>query len=100
MIDLYLRTNTAEALAYLCPFLHSKDENDDSIWLLAGEGFAFDPIGPIVVVPGTYDEEGNEITPPVIDNRFHANLRCTEGVAVKVPESIRVYPAAPFRVWA
>mgnify|MGYP001058085069 FL=1 len=100
MIDLYLRTDTAEALAAACPFLRSKDEDGADIWLLAGDGFAFDPIGAIVVVPGTYDEEGNEITPPVIDSRVHANLRCTEAVAAKVPESIRVYPATPFRVWA
>ena len=99
MIDLYLRTSSQEHLSAACPFLHGKDENGKSIWLLAGEGFAFDPIGPIVVVPGTYDEEGNEITPPVIDNRFHANLRCTEEISWMIPEEIRVYPETPYRVW-
>jgi len=96
MIDLYLRTDTAEALASFLPWL----KNEEGEWILAGDGFAFDPIGAVVTVPGEYDEEGNEITPPVIDNRFHANLRCTEAVVAKVPESIRVYPATPFRVWA
>ena len=100
MIDIYLRTDTAEALAAACPFLRSKDEDGADIWLLAGDGFAFDPIGPVVTVPGTYDEEGNEITPPVIDNRFHANLRCTTDIAEEVPAELRVTPGTPYRVWA
>ena len=31
-------------------------------------------LGPHVLVPGTYDEEGNELTPPVLDNRYHVNF--------------------------
>lgn len=96
MINLYLRTDTAETLASFLPWL----KNEEGGWLLAGDSFAFDPIGAVVTAPGEYDEEGNEITPPVIDNRFHANLRCAEAVAAKVPESIRVYPETPYRIWA
>ena len=31
-------------------------------------------LGPHVLAPGTYDGEGAEITPPVMDSRFHANF--------------------------
>lgn len=95
MIDLYLRASTPETLASACPFLWGEDG-----WITSSDCWAFDPIGPIVSTPGIYDEDGNEVTPPVIDDRFHANLRCTEGVAAMVPEEIRVHPETPRRVWA
>lgn len=100
MIDLYLRAGNAGALASACPFLRGENEDGDRYWITSGDGWAFDPIGPIVTSPGTYDEEGEELTPPVIDNRFHANLRCTEAVAELVPETVRVNPEHPNRVWA
>ena len=31
-------------------------------------------LGKLVLTPGTYDGEGNELTPPVVDHRFHANI--------------------------
>ena len=31
-------------------------------------------IGSHVITPATYDEEGNEVTPAVMDNRFHVNF--------------------------
>lgn len=70
MADLCLRAGNAGALASACPFLRGEDE------------------------------EGNEITPPVIDERFHANLRCTEEVAELVPNTVIVAPSNPVRVWA
>lgn len=91
MIDLYLRAGNAGALATACPFLRGEDE-----WITSGDGFALDVIGSVIAENGTYDE----VTPPVIDNRFHANLRCTEEIAALIPESIRVYPTNPVRVWA
>lgn len=30
-------------------------------------------VGSVVITPGTYDEEGNELTAPVIDTRHHDN---------------------------
>lgn len=52
-------------------------------WVKAGEGTVvpapgvnIDEIGPVVTIPGVYDPEtGEEITPPVIDNWHHVNLR-------------------------
>lgn len=97
MIDLYIRAESPETLASVCPFLQGEDE----YWITNGDGFAFDPIGPVVATPGAYDPEtGEEISPPVVDDRFHANLRCTDEVAALVPETVRVYPSSPSRVWA
>ena len=31
-------------------------------------------LGPYVITPATYDEEGNELTPAVVDNRYHVNF--------------------------
>lgn len=33
-----------------------------------------DHIGAVITTPGTYDDEGNEVTPPVVDSRYHVNL--------------------------
>lgn len=31
-------------------------------------------LGPYVITPATYDAEGNELTPAVMDNRYHVNF--------------------------
>lgn len=40
--------------------------------------YAYDPrsahMPRIVLTPGTYDEEGNELTAPTFDSRYHANI--------------------------
>ncbi|WEX10275.1 hypothetical protein [Chelativorans sp. AA-79] len=100
MIDLHLRAGNAGALASACPFLRGEDENGERIWLTSGEGFSLDIIGPVVITPGEYDEDGTEITPPVLDERFHVNLRCTDEIAAQVPDSFKVSPSTPIRVWA
>ena len=35
---------------------------------------AIDEIGAVETLPGTYDKDGNEITPPTYDNRHHVNF--------------------------
>lgn len=95
LVDVFLRTDTSEALATTCPFL----VDEEGRWMISGDGFAFDPIGPVEIEPGVYDDKGGVITPPVVDTRFHANLRCTPEIAVQVPEHIKVFPDNPIRVW-
>lgn len=99
MIDLHLRAGNAGAMASACPFLRIEDEEGKKHWATSGEGFAADIIGALVIEPGAYDEEGNELTPPVVDDGFHVNLRCTEEVATRVPASVIVTPTSPRRVW-
>ena len=36
---------------------------------------AIDEVGAIETLPGTYDEDGNELTAPVYDARHHVNLQ-------------------------
>ena len=43
-------------------------------WVNAA-GVFFDHLGPVVITAGTYDEAGNELTPPVMDTRHHVNIR-------------------------
>lgn len=42
-------------------------------WRTASLVHALDPIG-VLYDPGTYDEEGNEITPPVAMEGWHVNF--------------------------
>ena len=42
--------------------------------LVPVRGVTITEIGPYVITPGTYDQDGNEITPPVLDNRWHVNF--------------------------
>lgn len=38
-------------------------------------GVNIEHIGPVVITPATYDEEGNETAPAVLDTRHHVNFR-------------------------
>jgi hypothetical protein len=42
--------------------------------LIPAPGVTITEIGPLVLTPGTYAEDGTEITPPVMDNRYHVNF--------------------------
>jgi len=42
--------------------------------LIPAPGVTITEMGPHVLVPGTYDQDGNEVTAPVLDNRFHSNF--------------------------
>jgi hypothetical protein len=53
-------------------------------------GFAVDEIGPIVLTPGTYDEQGNELTAPVMDTWHWVNLRIHGVKAIEDEDT--VYP--------
>lgn len=56
---------------------------EDEIKVSAGVNIT--EIGPIVLVPGEYDEEdGSEVKAPVMDNRFHLNMRIAEPLLSKV----------------
>ena len=50
------------------------DEDGELQWRTASHKHAFFPNGARTITSGTYDDEGNELTAPVMDNRFHAIL--------------------------
>lgn len=66
----------------------------------AGQNHAVDVIG-IIYHDGTYDENGETISPPTPIDGYHVNLRM---VNAPLPESLVAYtieaPSTPKRVWA
>lgn len=49
-------------------------------------GVHFDHLGPVVITPGTYDADGNEVTAPVMDTRHHVNIRLGPPATERVDE--------------
>ncbi len=49
--------------------------------------YAYDPrsavMPRIVLTPGTYDAEGNELTAPTFDSRYHANILLGPGIVAR-----------------
>lgn len=56
------------------------DEDGADQFSQASHDHALHLIGPLVLVDGVYDSEGAEITPPVMDNAFHALLQVNDEV--------------------
>ena len=57
----------------LCDTLNWLSEEGDLIAYTSNR--AVDEVGPVETTPGTYDEEGNQLTAPVLDMSHHVNLR-------------------------
>lgn len=49
-------------------------QDDAGEWNLSS-GVHLDHLGPVMLTPGTYDADGNELTAPVFDKRHHVNMR-------------------------
>ena len=100
MIDLYLRAATEEALLGALSFLRY---GDDQKVLTGSVDYALDLIGPVYgPVRGYSAQEKQRIEKAkIIASEFHANLRCSDRIARKVPRAIQITPpATPYRVWA
>lgn len=66
-------------------------------WAYYTQDWAVDVIG-IIYDPGTYDEEGNELTPPVPRDGWHVNAKWNG--AVPLTFSTRaIYPVTPHRIF-
>lgn len=98
MIDLFLRADTEAELIAALPWARGEDEDGGEYWLTAGPGWALDVIGPVARLR---EFAGAEIEPPVIDGRFHANLRLAAPGVVSVTEAVIVSPepSSPARWW-
>ena len=69
-------------------------------YITAEHGWAMDPVG-VIYEPGTYDEDGNELTPPTPLPGWHVNIASD----LPVPSSLVPYildpePTTPHRVFA
>jgi hypothetical protein len=74
-MNLYLKTATEADMIEALPFLICTDLSGGWQWKRASHDFAFDPMGDQVITHGTYDESGNEVTPPVMAGEFYALLK-------------------------
>ena len=86
MVDTLLRADTEAdwiAGAYYYDLL-SADEDGN---VTAAPGVDIDYIGAVVLTPAVLDDEGNEVTPAVVDNRLHINLRISGAALAKVDEN-------------
>ena len=57
---------------------------------------AIDEVGPVQTLPGTYDSEGVELTPPTFDTRHHVNF---QGEAPEEWDTYLVIVNSPTRTW-
>ena len=58
---------------------------------------AIDELGPVQTLPGTYDENGVELTPPTYDTRHHINF---QGEPPEEWDEYLVVVNSPSRIWA
>lgn len=104
--DVYLRADTEADLKAALPWALWGDD--------APEGFEADDwreskrfqyalalIGPMVATEAVMAEDGETVlTPAVMDERFHANLRLINGYAPDIPAEVVTTPTSPSRVFA
>lgn len=104
--DIYLRAADEQALKDALPFaVHQADVPDGPSagdWKTSEAGlYALDPIGPIVTEDAVMDEDGETvITPAVIDEGFHANLRLVRTYNPDIPAGVIINPSTPNRMFA
>ena len=67
------------------------------VWNYYTQDWAIDVVGTIYD-PGTYDEEGNELTPPVPHEGWHVNAKWNGAVPLTF-SSRAIYPATPHRIF-
>lgn len=99
MIDYYLRANTEAAMknAFLAAGIEVTGI-DGEVVDFNGTRLDIDWIGP-TSRPDPADPEG----PPIVDNRYHANLRVSGTLPVEVLSELPILdppPSNPMRVWA
>lgn len=87
IIDLMVWAQTREQ------FIKGMVENglatyEDDI-LTPTDGVMIDELGPITKTPATYDDEGNELTPAVVVDGHHVNLRAYGQFAQQVTYGLK-----------
>ncbi len=91
MVDALVRANTEADWLIGAVFYGLLIESEQD--LVPAPGVEISPIGPAVIELGSYSTEGEEIVPPVVDQRFHVNLR------IHGPALERVVEGTDFPKW-
>jgi len=86
MVDTLLRAER-EADWFSGAFYYDLLSADEDGNVTAAPGVDIDYIGAVVLTPAVLDDEGNEVTPAVVDNRLHINLRISGAALAKVDEN-------------
>jgi hypothetical protein len=60
------------------------------------KGVDIDPIGPVMLTAGTYDDDGGQITAPTFDTRYHVNVRMMSPAIDRADE----YGVVKWHKWA
>ena len=85
---------TCDALGWLS---EPSEESSEATLIAYTHDRAIDEVGCIETAPGTYDEDGNELTPPVFDMCHHVNL---QGEHPAEWDAYVVIPSSPSRIFA
>lgn len=104
MKDYFLKFETEELFDETMQIIGWRNEytfQDITTVSYGSQYIILDLIGPVVLVPGEYDEEFNEITPPVIDDAYHVNLRIMDNTEFPVElETYKIAVSNPRRIFA
>lgn len=95
------KTALETAGAYTPPVVDADDPTNilrEEFYINAGHGWACDIVG-VLYNPGTYDQDGNELTPPTPLPGWHVNY------SGNMPDSLQPYlvsptPVTPHRIFA
>lgn len=90
MIDAILRADTKEAFeqaAIAAEILEPIEMEDGTEKLVPVPGNNVDVLGPVEITPGEFDENNNELVAPLIDGRYHVNLRIAEPALSKLNDA-------------
>jgi hypothetical protein len=93
--SLYKFASEEEAIASLADY-RAVDNDGNSYWKTAEDGFCLDPVGTLFDIVPTEDPENPTIT--TLDG-WHLNLRTTDGREIPASDKL-VIPANPRRIWA
>ena len=77
--------------------IEDEDGKPVEAWACYTPNWAVDIVG-VISDPGTYDEEGNELTPPVPHDGYHVNVKW-KGTVPATFSTRTVAPATPRRIF-
>lgn len=102
MQDLYLKfpdQNTADELLYDQVPTQFNSDGDPISYEPRPKYMNTNTLG-IIYEGGSWDSEGNEITPPKPLSGWHVNIRLMSGEDASLLVPYQVFPTVPRRVWA
>ena len=85
--------------AGILTMIEDEEGNQQERWMFYTLDWAVDVIGTIYNDDGTYDEEGNELTPPTAVPGFHVNAKWNKPPTARSVAATIAKPATPYRIF-